>query len=376
MKILFPIGAFYPAQVGGPSNTVYWLAKGLAKENFQVSVITTCKGIDRNKIKSNKWQKLNDFEIIYHTYFFWQFPMKMFISVFKEIKNNNIIVLSSFFYLPSIFIILFSLCSNKTVVVSPRGELASSALQFKSITKKLRLWFVKLFIKKRKIIFHSTSCKETDEIKALFPYNKIIEIPNLLELPKKKNATIEDKFLFLGRIHPIKAISNLIEGLAKSEKFRGSNYILNVAGKESESAKGHLQELKKQVTAAGLENKIFFLGEVKGNNKQELLSSSKFLFLMSHSENFGNVVIESLAQSTPVVASKGTPWSILQKEKAGYHISNEPFRIQNQIDEIIELQDDEYLLIRENAQKVALNHFDISTNISQWESVLTNLFFQ
>ena len=27
MKVLFPIGLFYPASIGGPSNSVYWLAK-------------------------------------------------------------------------------------------------------------------------------------------------------------------------------------------------------------------------------------------------------------------------------------------------------------------------------------------------------------
>ena len=51
----------------------------------------------------------------------------------------------------------------------------------------------------------------------------------------------------------------------------------------------------------------------------------------SHNENFGNVVVESLSQGTPVIASTGTPWKILEKYHAGYWIKNNPENIAKKI---------------------------------------------
>ena len=36
----------------------------------------------------------------------------------------------------------------------------------------------------------------------------------------------------------------------------------------------------------------------------------------SKSENFGNVVVESLSQKTPTIVSKYTPWKIIEKNNA------------------------------------------------------------
>ena len=44
------------------------------------------------------------------------------------------------------------------------------------------------------------------------------------------------------------------------------------------------------------------------------------MILPSKSENFGNVVIESLIEGTPVIASKGTPWEELDENRCGFHI--------------------------------------------------------
>ena len=70
----------------------------------------------------------------------------------------------------------------------------------------------------------------------------------------------------------------------------------------------------------------------------------------SHNENFGNVVVESLSQGTPVIASTGTPWQILQKYKAGYWISNSPEKIAEILDDVLILSKQEYNLMRLNSE--------------------------
>ncbi len=49
MNILFPMGNFYPSQLGGPANTIYWHAKTLKKNGFIPSIVTTSSGIGENK---------------------------------------------------------------------------------------------------------------------------------------------------------------------------------------------------------------------------------------------------------------------------------------------------------------------------------------
>ena len=45
MKILIPIGAFYPDQSGGPSNSLYWLSKALVSKGIEVEIVTSNRGI-------------------------------------------------------------------------------------------------------------------------------------------------------------------------------------------------------------------------------------------------------------------------------------------------------------------------------------------
>ena len=51
MTLLFPVGSLYPAQSGGPSNTIYWMGKALAKNNINLRIVTTNKDIKAGKIE-------------------------------------------------------------------------------------------------------------------------------------------------------------------------------------------------------------------------------------------------------------------------------------------------------------------------------------
>ena len=192
----------------------------------------------------------------------------------------------------------------------------------------------------------------------------ICEIPNYLELPPPILKNIDQKyFLYVGRLHPIKAIDNLIEALALSYKFLKSEFVLFIVGdKETEYA----QNLLDLTIKLNLSDKVQFLGHLENNEKQEIYAHAYFTFLMSHSENFGNVVVESLAQGTPVVASKGTPWQILENKNAGFWIDNSPQSIAEMIDKILAIDIHNYKEMANSAEKLAREQFDIKKNIQKW----------
>ena len=65
----------------------------------------------------------------------------------------------------------------------------------------------------------------------------------------------------------------------------------------------------------GLTSKVSFIGNVLGEKKELFLRKAKCLVMPSHTENFGIVAVEAMAQGTPVIASKNTPWEIIEKKK-------------------------------------------------------------
>jgi len=364
MKILFPIGSFYPAQSGGPSNTIYWLSKTLKKEGIQPIVITTDKDIKDFDIIFNQYINDNKIgEIIYCKESNYKFSFNLIKHTLKKIKNVDIVHLTSLFFIPSIIIAFFAKFYDKKVIWSVRGELESSALKYKTNYKKLYLNLIKILINKN-FIFHSTSKAETQNIKKIFPNIKIIEIPNYIELPERYNMEIKNNILFLGRIHPIKNIESLIEAFAKIIKETNiKDYKLIIAGIGEQE---YIESIFTLINNLNIMNYVDMIGMITGEEKQKLIASSYVLVLPSFSENFGNVVVEALSQGTPVIASKGTPWNILEEFKAGYWIDNSIEDIFIALEKIIKLNDKEYNFIRKNSLWLAKNKYDIHKNINKW----------
>ncbi|MBX2890015.1 MAG: glycosyltransferase [Saprospiraceae bacterium] len=363
MKILFPIGTLYPSQHGGPSNTIYWQAKALVKKGMDVTIVTT-NLLAEDKVPADVWLDTDYGRVIYHAERSHLFPLKMLRTAWKTLPPCDIVHLNSLFYPPSVIVAWIAMWQKKPIVWSVRGVLDEQALTYGKRRKNILLWLVKRFMASR-VCFHSTSEEETNRVRKFFGTTaRMVEIPNFMELPAH-HAAYSDKpyLLYLGRIHPIKALENLIAALPLSNRFMQSNFTLKIAG-DYYNAYG--EQLKQQVAALGLGEKVKFLGLVEGEEKQRLYAGAYFSILPSHTENFGNVVIESLAQGTPVIASKGTPWEILEIEKAGFWTGNEPATLAAAIEKALNLPPGAYQIFRENALSLARQRFDIETNIDKW----------
>jgi len=69
--------------------------------------------------------------------------------------------------------------------------------------------------------------------------------------------------------------------------------------------------------------RVTFKGEVLGSEKEAAYQSSDLFVLPTNTENFGIVVAESLANGTPVIVSKGAPWSGLEPRRCGWWVDND-----------------------------------------------------
>jgi glycosyltransferase involved in cell wall biosynthesis len=369
MKIFFPLEVFYPSQAGGPANTIYWITKNLQHHGFETVIVATDKGIQPD-VPLNRWVKTDGGCAIYIKTFFLHFPFFQTIVSLLTFYKADIVHISSFFY-PAAFITAFAArILKKKMIWSARGELDTAALKHSPLRKRPILWCIKKFIGTYPI-FHSTCDEETAYIKKIFGESaRVAQIPNFIEIPEQAERKPSKYLLYIGRIHPKKAIDNLIKAVSISPEFMQSEYVLKIAGRGKKEFESDLQKLVEELE---LSAKVIFVGQIEGKSKQKILADAFWTIMPSHTENFGVVVLESLAQSTPVIASKGSPWASLDKEKIGFWFDNSPEILAGKIDEILKMPESVYLEYRQKCRGFVEREFDIAENIDKWIDLYKSL---
>lgn len=363
MKVFFPLGAFYPSQIGGPCNTLYWHCSALKNNNLQPTVLTTTIGI-KDEISVDEWLILNCGNVFYGTKGITSLKTRRRLS--KEISKSDLLHLNSLFSSFSIYSFLYRglFHRNKKIIWSVRGELNENALKFSSWKKQPLLILYRLLNKN--IVYHSTSPQETEGIKKMFPNNIVVEIPNLIAPAERLVIANNQNLLYVGRIHPIKSLHKLIEGIALSEVFMKSDSKLLIVGKQEERHNNYKEELVSLVNKLNLQSKVIFKGHLEGSEKEQVYAEAHALILVSETENFGNVVVEALNQGTPVIASLGTPWQILEEYNAGLHVSNDPETLSKAIDFLLNLEKEKYQQMRMNSYKLVDENFKVDSQIYKW----------
>jgi glycosyltransferase involved in cell wall biosynthesis len=198
---------------------------------------------------------------------------------------------------------------------------------------------------------------EKKEIGDLIPgLSKIEVIPNGVQIPLEYSNKISEKqyVLYLGRISWKKRIDSLIQAMQYIP-----HHDLVIAGNDEENL---LPKLQKLALDLGLTSRVHFVGSVTGAKKDDLLQSARILALPSLNENFGNVVLESLASSRPVALTKGV--ALLEEvllANAGIKLSDNPKEMGLQLNSHLNSQD--------NLNKMGQNGLNLVKNKYQWTSV-------
>ena len=269
---------------------------------------------------------------------------------------------------------LKALSQDKKVIISPRGELLASAVFHKGRLygwiKELLFCIMRVAYGKR-VLYQATSEDESRSIKKYMGEKaRVCIIPNYMILPKKRERDKENSYLlYVGRINQIKNLDILIESVGASDSFRQSNYKLLIAGEKKGE---YYLSLKRRLEELGLSERVVFLGLIVGEEKDYLYANAKCLLLLSKSENFGNVVIEALAQGTPVIVSTGTPWESVAYKEAGYWVEATVDEVTKAIEEFLSMSNDDYNKMRKNALALS-KEYDIYSNMYKWESLLNSL---
>jgi glycosyltransferase involved in cell wall biosynthesis len=291
---------------GGPARSVTHLVNSVLNESEEINVdLSTLSSNDpiinsfakktgniyffRKKINYNKIYDL------YHSHGIWQKPMH---DMIKEAKINN-----------------------KPYIVTVRGMLEPWSLKQKYIKKKIALFFYQYSDLKGAACIHATGELEVESIRKLGLNNPIALIPNGVnidefprEIPVKSK---KKKILFLSRIHKKKGIEYLIEAWMQLDAKLKENWIIEIIGN---GECNYIEELKEVIIKNKLNQSIFILPPVYGENKIKIYRESSLFVLPTFSENFGVVIAEALASYTPVITTIGTPWADLTTHNCGWWI--------------------------------------------------------
>ena len=65
MKLLISSALFYPSRLGGPANTLYWMAKALVKKDVKITVITTDSHIEEGELNPDAWSDVEGIRVRY-----------------------------------------------------------------------------------------------------------------------------------------------------------------------------------------------------------------------------------------------------------------------------------------------------------------------
>ena len=341
LKATVLAASFYPAVIyGGPIYSVLGRCKALTQLGVHVNVVTTnANGTEKLDVPVDEPVHFSDRMAVHYfddTISGNRFSWSLGKSCSSAVSACDVFHTEELFYCHVPQFLLAAQRHRKPALMSPRGVLAEWALLNRRPMMKKAWLRVAIAPFSRSVWWHATSEMEKHEIVSVFPGSRVVVIPNGIDLALYRNAqqlprdaylrkftgrtmTAENIVVSAGRLHRKKGYDILIKAFERVRRIR-PNAVLLIAG----SDEGERARLEAQVAGLQLQERIFFVGQLNGDDWTSFLAGADLFAFCSHSENFGNVIVEALASGVPVVSTRGTPWERLDKHECGHWVTNEP----------------------------------------------------
>ena len=263
-----------------------------------------------------------------------------------------------FFIYP--ILIIKSNILKSTLIICPRGMLQRGALQVKSHKKSIYLKFLKWSNVLNNANWHATNKEEQTDINKYFPINnKNIIAYNIPKPPLEYPISLTKikgklKLVYLSLITEKKNLHLLIEVLEKTKP----SITLSIYGPIKDKK---YWESKCLSGIVNLKNRVTYFGDVEPVKVQNIIGESEIFILLTQGENFGHALYESLSVGRPLFTSYFTPWNNLMINKAGWNADiNNMNSIINQLNEIVEMETDEFNIFCNGAHTLAKDYYNQS----------------
>ena len=315
MKILMLTWEYPPRVVGGIARVVHDLSHRLIKDGHEVTVVTYKEGNVEDFEDDNgvKVYRVNNYMINPNNFIDWIMQLNFnLISKATEIINKEgpFDVIHAHDWLVA-YAAKTLKDSFKTPIIATihATEAGRNSGIHDEVQRYINDTEWMLTYESTEVIVNSNYMKS--ELQRLFglPYEKINVVPNGVNLSlfnnverdynfRRKYAMDNEKIiLFMGRLVYEKGIQHLISAMPKIlEGYKDSKLVICGKG-------GMLDELKQQVDAMGISNKVYFAGYMGGKDVQKMYKAADIAVFPSTYEPFGIVALEAMLSGNPVVVS-------------------------------------------------------------------------
>ena len=315
MKILMLTWEYPPRVVGGIARVVHDLSKTLLKDGHDVTVVTYREG-DAPYFEDDKGVKVyrvDNYMINPNNFIDWIMQMNFnMVAKANEIilKEGNFDVIHAHDWLVAYAAKTLKNSYNIPIVSTIHATEAGRNSGIHDETQRYindTEWM--LTYESSEVIVNSNYMK--GELQRLFglPYEKINVVPNGVNLSlfngierdynfRRKYAMDNEKIiLFMGRLVYEKGIQHLIAAMPKIlNGYRDSKLVICGKG-------GMIDELRQQVNAMGISNKVYFAGYMNGKDVQRMYKAADISVFPSTYEPFGIVALEAMLAENPIVVS-------------------------------------------------------------------------
>lgn len=309
---------------GGPSTVVQHLSEQLVSAGTSVSVVTSEPHPgDVETLPRDQRVNLIHVPGSSRGRSAWAFGRRLHETLEQKLAGAGDVVVHDFgLWLPANHaVISVSYNLGLALVCSPCGMLAPWALRHKPWKKIVGWWLYQRRDLSCATLLAATSEQEVRDIRRWVPKKNVALVPNGVEIPassaepRRGAGNQPRKIVFLGRIHPVKGLKNLVEAW---HLVRPAGWHCILAGPDEA---GHQTELGALLRQRNLASVFEFPGMIEGERKWALLREADVFVLPSFTENFGVAAAEALACAVPVITTKGTPWKDLVDHRCGWWVA-------------------------------------------------------
>lgn len=377
-QVVVLVDWFLPGfKAGGPIRSVAAIVAAFQHE-MDFSIITSDRDFGDDQaypdIQTDQWIDREGYRIRY---------LSQANSGRKAMKHLLRQTPADVYYFNSLFSLYFTLIpllvlrSNKGArkVLAPRGMLGAGALALKAGKKQLFLKLARLLGLFRNVHWHASSDQEKNEIQTVFGSSATVFVALNLSQPPQVDAKYlrgkkaqEARFFFLSRISKKK---NLLRALQQLSRLPvGGNYSLDILGPIEEE--DYWEECQEVISQINDRVKVTHHGAVPFHELSAKLAQFHFLILPTFHENFGHVVLESLACGCPVILSQHTPWRNLASKGVGWDLdlADQPAWDQA-LESAVSLTESEFTQASTKAREFALQHLNNPATINANRQLFT-----
>jgi glycosyltransferase involved in cell wall biosynthesis len=260
----------------------------------------------------------------------WGFGLGAVPAIWSACRRADLVYISGVGTWPTSLAGLFCRLLGRPFTVGVHGGLMAGHVAHIRAHKPLKRLFYRVITLptlRRARAIHATSQIEADGVAALLPAPPVAIVPNAVDMrvwqpvpPRTPDGGLT--IGYIGRLSPEKGILPFLESWLATRR-PGDRLLVAGTGDGDYAA----QFIRRAATADGA---VECLGYIDGPALRSMLARCDITVLPSGMgagglrENFGNVVVESMALGRPVMVTRGMAWDQVEADRTGFVFDPSP----------------------------------------------------